>query len=1355
MRLRNYASINFLFIALIAVAQLACSKQEAPSIESGYSEKIDRKRLESCSRMNLFDDLLEHSNTVALFDCTNWDQQFPLLRQQLGQFTPQHWNNLMLPVSQHSLNDRNTLKQAIAVTQGLDQKDGLDDLGRVLTSLHDTNFYDGMNELFSCAAGGECSRPKPVSKNSLIDAFGILEVSRHESEGLHVLFANAVTSLEVLGPSFRDEVFKVLSAPEFIQKRVVLVDLLVEFLTMPRGDFERRLLPTLANTDDEENIFSWINSAAFSPQLFKDLNHFLKKQPQLVADIRSLGQIRRAGLKCASFSNTTSIFFNLDQYLYTLAKKMASLDGSELDGYLVEDLLLHNAIVQACPNLQNLETTIDGKSHSLDILRLKHSLAQLFQISGVKPLGRIVAKKMIEASNGDKKALGDFLEQQTEKDYLGAIIDFYDIIERTSPTLFGDFVTYAKSLPLEAYGAGEKVMAQLVDQKLDAVWPAWNGIWHFFDENEKNFLFNYLDRHFEKETNYLALMNFYLEIFTVIKPDLPDLVAAWLDDARAEKNFDGLKELAQLFHGKEILQEFKTFFARNHILKAIELFINGEQLTAWAASVKAALPATSLNQTSFYFSASDPAQASRCLEDIGANDLDILLKSFPSNCASFENEVFVKRIALLAGLNREFTAAGFNSPFTADALLAAPVLEDFIVMGKKAWDAIEQLGIEKSKFISWMESKFASPEVLTVINESSRLIDEYPKRENSLFKEKILLEISSFLKDQDNLATLASALNEMADWRRQGLWRETVSRKYAPQVASHACDQKFNSQVGEDICPDLETFTEFVRTTSELMIRKNDEHSPLAIRQFIRALDPGAGIFIPYQGTSGAQKHLSIAESLKMFWELTDPSREVNQISIPYTAKGSTTKQQKVTTLERVEIVIRDVNFDSNYLGAHYKNSVAKSYDYTKVVNSKFGMFKFCVGAGFCGKFMNREEKRLAANAVAAFPALLDVENNDLRYGDYMKALLSAVVSSSSKSSQTSTMVRFRRDRDGFNIPWLQSKKQLRKHNGVILSELARIGAFTNMARWFLDRFGRTPEDYRSFMASPELKLINENLLNNFDTQVTDQTLTDLLQSLSSSSGILLVEDLWQWIEKLPYQDLRRVEDVVGDALIIVSAVNKEDSRRDWDGFLKLTSWAIKNYPLIKKHWGDTELLALVKNIQPWSDFVASQMVKDSSPWRTLVAKLFHHGQNILVDERERVSLLSLVQSGFSSNQARSFGAIAEQGAKLLASSETEDDEVVAAALQSFGAVFAAPNNSFGGLSSYLERSANTRACRYEGELVLCAHNTHYLEPFELISFVAGDEKRWKNYVAQFFVDPQSLSEWMSESLGLIRLINP
>src|SRR5690606_15202803 len=185
--------------------------------------------------------------------------------------------------------------------------------------------------------------------------------------------------------------------------------------------------------------------------------------------------------------------------------------------------------------------------------------------------------------------------------------------------------------------------------------------------------------------------------------------------------------------------------------------------------------------------------------------------------------------------------------------------------------------------------------------------------------------------------------------RKSGRWRDIANRQYPARDESRSCKNTNNPNIGGDVCPTKDEFLTFIENLVALMVRRNDE-SPLAIRQFLNALDPTVGLQIPLRGVKTETKNLTIHESMQMFWDLTDKSNPLNTQKMPYeTSEGKT--NQEVTTMERIEVVIRDVNFDANYLGAHYKNSVAKSYDYLKVVGSKYSMFKLCVGARFCGKF--------------------------------------------------------------------------------------------------------------------------------------------------------------------------------------------------------------------------------------------------------------------------------------------------------------------------------------------------------------------------------------------------------------------
>lgn len=1331
----------------------SCLKQEpTPVDENGYRESIKSSRLSACTEMNLFTNTFEKNNVVAIFDCTQWDEKFPVLRDEINNFNRDNWNKLLLPLSTYAFNDREVLRKSISVTQLLDEQNGLEDLGQVITALNDTNFYDGMNALFECASGSKsCNRKNDVEKSDVLNLFGATSVLKNNIDNLHSVMASAVNSLNVLSDDFSELVTGVLSSQEFISKRVEMLDLGIKFLTMPRSDLERNFLPSIfAQTPsvDGLSLFSWVNSNEFNSDLFRKIVSFVNQNPLAIKDLRSLAQIRDRGLKC-SHSESNNILIDLDTQIYILLGKIRDLDMTSLEGYLADDLAMHQVAMQACSNLQKIEVELDGERHVLDVVRMKKSMIDFISIPGVVSLMKTISRDLLLATKGDVKQLGNFMSQQMDDNYIGVVAEWLEIIQKRSPDLFDEYVRYIKSIPQDTYLHIQSLVTYLVSPEQDKIWNSARKVWFFFEEKEKNFLFNYLDRHFSPKTNYKALFAYYLDIFTVLKTALPKIADVWLDKKNEKVLFDGLAEVAMRFHGSGALNEFKSFFSRSHILKVIELFINGEKLSTWANQIRQAIPQTQVNSARFTFSNQLSGNGLECLNQIAMSDLDVLIKNFPSSCNPLVGQPLLERLSVIAQLASDYVATGNSTPFAHDGLFSPKIIQSLIVASKKSLMSVLEQGGDSEQYIKWMSSIILDDRLRTLLQDFDQLIETFDTNSVERLKEKSQKIISEALVDEKLLLALKLELNEYSIWRKKGLWVDIANRQYPEKDEARSCKKTNNPNIGGSVCPSKEEFVKFVENLVGLMVRRNDE-SPLAIRQFLNALDPQVGLQIPLRGVKTETKNLTIRESMQMFWDLTDKSNPLNTQKMPYeTSDGKT--DQEVTTMERIEVVIRDVNFDANYLGAHYKNSVAKSYDYLKVVGSKYSMFKLCVGARFCGKFMNRSEKRMARNAVAAFPALMDVEMHGLNYGDYMKALIGAVVSSSSKASQISNIIKFKRSSDGFNIPWIQTKKQLRKHNGVILSELAGIAAFSNMARWSKDRFGRTESDYEQFLQSPELKIISEKLFSGVAFNVDDKVISDFLIALSSSE---IVPDIWDWVDSLEYKELRRVEDFIGDILVIAATGMENQEKNYWNEMMVLGTRLIASYPKIKKQWGEQKIVDMIKNAQPFLEFFSERIARDEANAKSLLKMAVNYVNDLLLNEDEYPSLLTLIPDELSTDQSSKVVGITQNLNQLIAQEWTRDNLESGIGIKAFADSIETNGKTFEGLSEYFAQTSSRRSCRADGELVVCQQNKHYLEPWKLASFVVSSSESWARYVAPMFNNPTQLSKWMTDSLSLIKLEN-
>ena len=59
--------------------------------------------------------------------------------------------------------------------------------------------------------------------------------------------------------------------------------------------------------------------------------------------------------------------------------------------------------------------------------------------------------------------------------------------------------------------------------------------WNFFSLEEKNFIFNFLDRHFDKDIKYVLLFDFYTKFLDELRDVQPILRDSWIGDSHKEE----------------------------------------------------------------------------------------------------------------------------------------------------------------------------------------------------------------------------------------------------------------------------------------------------------------------------------------------------------------------------------------------------------------------------------------------------------------------------------------------------------------------------------------------------------------------------------------------------------------------------------------------------------------------------------------------------------------------------------------------------------------------------------------------------------------------------------------------------
>ena len=192
---------KILLIILLLLTGISCSKQEAPEVlpEAAW-EITDRERLEACSKVNFTTNLLDHQNTISLFKCTDWDGAFPSFYRGILSIDPVSWNHFFSPVNEIFLNDRERRDRIFDHIRDLDSKRGLDDLSRVMTALNETNFYDGLLNLFNCSENPnrkECRDRdgRHLTKDQIKDLIKLVELKPIFVKALSILIDNSMDTI--------------------------------------------------------------------------------------------------------------------------------------------------------------------------------------------------------------------------------------------------------------------------------------------------------------------------------------------------------------------------------------------------------------------------------------------------------------------------------------------------------------------------------------------------------------------------------------------------------------------------------------------------------------------------------------------------------------------------------------------------------------------------------------------------------------------------------------------------------------------------------------------------------------------------------------------------------------------------------------------------------------------------------------------------------------------------------------------------------------------------------------------------------------------------------------------------------
>lgn len=1152
--------IKWLKYILLVFVLISCQKQSPSEIDAtSTAVRFSQERARACQNTNFTKNILSHNNVVSLFKCADWVKEFPVMYSSLSSINGKKWDHIFSAVDEKFFNNKDKRERIFGIIKDLDSKGGLAHLSDVLNSLNETNFYDSMYRVFYCSENPDdesCEDRKEFILNptELKAYFQYFMFQREVFQTLSYLTQDFVDSV---GDSERyiGAVDRVLKDEKFrkIRRNVVksIIDKFKDGISSQDIEYFEKILTT--EVDGEPFLYTWLQNTQ-NEKVKEILRYPYVGNVEIIPNLIAVKSALKNNFVCADKAGVLRISTkdSFEEFMEMLST------GSQKDffNFLYKNINSIQLGQRFCPVLRNYTVQVNypdkDKSNvfTADFLKLLGYLGEFFLTQNAFEL-----IKFLQSSSISNDYLLDFFTGEI----FFSIVEISKRMDELSPELTDELVKSIKNFDKNFFKLSNSLGLVLLEnetlEKQKAVWKAWN----FFTSKEQEFAFRFFDKHFQPGTDFKLLLKFYSKLLFEVSGEAELILNRLFNDTNINVTMTSFQEIFKFLSNNgdpKILSEFKVFFSKDHILKVIEVVSRGiniksvdfEKSYILANSdilEKLKTPSESIKTDLNYWNLSDVAK--NCLTYLKDNEFEFVLDRGLGPCDRFkEQEVFTSYIGSFYKLNQFLNSKRKSSTgFFGDAygIFSPRLVSENVTVLK----LLQKNGYPIDRLFSVLKKSFYKDGKLNNDFENFAAILSTVNDSMSAFsdgsKDKIYRALSEY--DSYQLKRFVSDVLEFSD---DFLNREDTFQ--AVRRDGFRCEEYLNQNIGGFVCPDsrkIERVMDYI--VGDLVENHSDpgENIPTALTQLLKSVKVNAGLMIPYEREDQKKYHMGVIETAEMMSALTNRSDKRNQLSVKFLDNdevydlfmkdrhepvrrkhaGENESDQIMTTMERIETVIRDVRFDSGYLGFHYMNAVSKSMDYSNVVNKKRRLLKVCVPLKFCGKHLNKTQKRLAMNSVETFDSLLDANGyDDWKYGDYMKVLLGSLVSSSGKASQISSIgrVKLKGDRE-IDVPWVGTKKQMRKHNGRILTNVSMLGLFSNMGR-ILNEYN---PDIKKFTSRDDLKTIDANFLKNI-------RLNDVIEPMSKTLSIVkntqrddlnISYTVSEWVKKLQPDNSQKLFEIV------------------------------------------------------------------------------------------------------------------------------------------------------------------------------------------------------------------------------------
>jgi len=1061
---------TLLILSLFLLAN--CGDQSLPTTNLAAENTQEITAREECRAVSFNHSALEHSNTISLFKCLSWHKAYPHLYNSINGIDQKEWNHLVNPLNQAIFNQEKSRLGFFSRVAALKINNGFDQLNFLLNQLG--KHQPIINLLM-----------KKVTKLNKAEIDSLFNTGKLNDERLNFILKLMVNFSKNINHQ-KNELMDFFKHYENDQRSLGLqrefFNALLTDLSLENIQYVLTKLKEFNKNDQSSHLFS---SQKLSKLDFEKLLLITSYYPKLNNGVKYVEKYWDEHLIC---KNQNKIKFGIE--IPAILSVFRDGDINSVFDSMIDSqskLLIFNEI---CPqdNLELLDSMVDIHAAIIDLLS-KESTFNFVSLLHKEFYDESAPQKLISffSSQTFNKSSNLLSYHQKNKNIVDIV---FEIIKADPKLLFNSIQKISLQLEttgfIDTFSVLRKIWLQLSsDEQLKLL-----ELMRDFMQNDfsLDYILNYWSLFFNKDLSVLSHVN----------------EALWSNQQKTETSVRAILQLLSMVSDQDSLADLIRFFQKDNLITILKMFSSDISPIDVAYAL---FDSNKMNQQKiahvenqkddFKFSSYNVLQLN-CLKGLSQFQstqagLTQALNVFHDICPGMqESKFFIPRINHALSSNNVIMQRDFNANFLHDiGLFSNNNVNLYLKLILKGNIAFQDIGGIK-QVINGASELTRKNYLLEMFKPVFSFAELYLKNahENWLNRETLIqLWKNVFLSIKSWLSPIHHNLSGLN------------CRNYAPlEVTRIDC----RNNEGK-----------YVTIIKTLEVLGDKENGSQLFQSLINLLDKNQGVKIPFDRKNQISQSIGLKEIFSLIYDL---GSEQTLKSVMIKDANGVARKFKLNTIQRLEVVIREISFLDNYYGSHFKNQVASAKNYQEKVKRLFSQVKL----------MENASKAMVKVGVLPVDAIYRLENIRETYSSLIEAgvdinnrnhalTLQAIIASTVESSE-------KRAQD-FNPYRIPEPERTVHHKGWFLTYFSQLNGLSSLAH-IVHKFYPELIKFEEMLQSEKFQMMDQHLLklaSNSSLKYLFEVLTYKQLNRNDKLTNRLIAALLHQLDDLSSQDIEKI----------------------------------------------------------------------------------------------------------------------------------------------------------------------------------------------------------------------------------------